>query len=108
RRPAPRPSPACSAPRRRARPSPAPHSPPWPRSARPQSSTRAAVLPRGSRGRTRCGLLTAPIDILYVGDRSSRLHEPGTGAVHIDLWMSFAGLIVGVVVGVTGMGGGAL
>jgi uncharacterized membrane protein YfcA len=28
--------------------------------------------------------------------------------VHIDLWMSLAGLIVGVVVGLTGMGGGAL
>jgi uncharacterized protein len=28
--------------------------------------------------------------------------------VHIDLWISLAGLIVGVVVGLTGMGGGAL
>jgi len=28
--------------------------------------------------------------------------------VHLDLWMSLAGLIVGVVVGLTGMGGGAL
>jgi uncharacterized membrane protein YfcA len=28
--------------------------------------------------------------------------------VHIDLWMSLAGLIVGVIVGLTGMGGGAL
>jgi uncharacterized membrane protein YfcA len=28
--------------------------------------------------------------------------------VHVDLWMSLAGLIVGVVVGLTGMGGGAL
>jgi uncharacterized membrane protein YfcA len=28
--------------------------------------------------------------------------------VHLDLWMSFAGLIVGVIVGLTGMGGGAL
>jgi uncharacterized membrane protein YfcA len=28
--------------------------------------------------------------------------------VHLDLWMSFAGLIVGFVVGLTGMGGGAL
>ena len=28
--------------------------------------------------------------------------------MHLDLWMSLAGLIVGVVVGLTGMGGGAL
>ena len=28
--------------------------------------------------------------------------------MHIDLWMSLAGLIVGVIVGLTGMGGGAL
>jgi uncharacterized membrane protein YfcA len=28
--------------------------------------------------------------------------------VHLDLWMSLAGLIVGVIVGLTGMGGGAL
>ena len=28
--------------------------------------------------------------------------------MHIDLWIALAGLIVGVVVGLTGMGGGAL
>src|SRR5260221_7024560 len=35
-------------------------------------------------------------------------YDPGTGLVHLDLGIAFAGLIVGFVIGLTGVGGGAL
>src|SRR5437016_2735133 len=54
---------------------------------------------------------TDPVDhgasIPYLLDRSGRLRA-GACRVHLDLTLAFAGLIVGFVIGLTGVGGGAL
>src|SRR3569623_796514 len=40
--------------------------------------------------------------------QSARAGAVGSPAVHLDLWVALAGLLVGFTVGLTGMGGGAL
>src|SRR5690242_5749341 len=79
----------------------------------PMSGFRAVPAPWGWRCQLSAGVARVPRSDALAG-RSTMSGDGsigeghGTAAMHIDLGIALAGLIVGIVVGLTGMGGGAL